>query len=493
MRKSSFFLFLIPLSTIILSQSAQARLNTITGGITTSYDYDKTKYDRESDIEDTFPDADDDVTQQLSIGPIFIFETSSSTDGLTISFNPSFVYDFEDSQTDTDHNFSLSSYRDFTRKLRIELNDDYIYSDDPQLLGAETSTDYNRGRRRYWTNDFNINSTYTYDIGSSFGAGYTYEILRNDDTGPGGYEDYDRHIADLSLQHRINTRWNFSLFANYTKGLFDPPEPERVERTETILDDISPGITDAINTDDLSNDLSEYELGGTVNWIYSSRKTFYLSYDFSASDYDAILRYNTNLHNLTLGAQYQHTRRLSFDLGGGPSYEKTETFDPNWGYNGHLNLNYDIAERTSISAGVEKGFDQENFSANDNALDRDQGLTGFWNYNIDISHELTNDITATLFGSYRDEKQENILHGFVETLEGGGNLASTDRETFREESVFKRQTYEAGASLGYTFLQWYTASLGYTYRTQDSEIINDSYDEHRIYLTLSFQKELFRW
>ena len=217
------------------------------------------------------------------------------------------------------------------------------------------------------------------------------------------------------------------------------------------------------------------------------------SYDFSASNYDAILRYDTDLHNLTLSAQYQHTRRLSFGLGAGPSYEETETFDPNWGYNGYFNLNYNIAKRTNISAGVEKGFDQENFSANNNFLERDQGLTGYWNYNLDFSHQLSKHLTVTLFGSYRDEKQENLLHGFVNTSGNDSGLDTADRETFREESIFKRDIYEAGGSLAYTFLQWYTASLRYTYRNQDSERINDSYDEHRVFLTLSFQKELFRW
>lgn len=491
MRKTSFFLFLIPLSTFCLSHSAQARLNTISGGVTTGFDYNETNYERE-DIEDSLL-SQDTSQQQLSIGPLFIFETTSSRDGLTISFNPSYVYDFEDSQSDIDHNFSLSAYRDFTRQWRLELSESFIYSDDPELLGAETSSDFNRGRRRYWTNDFNINSTYEYDAGSSFGAGYTYRILRNDDTGPGGYEDYDRHIADLSLQHRINAAWNFSVFTSYTRGLFDPPDPELVERTETTLEDIVPGITDDIDTEELSNDLSEYQIGSTVNWIFSTRKTFLVSYDFTASDYDAILRNDTYLHNLTFGAQYLHTRRLSFEFGAGPSYEKTETFDPNWGYNGHLNLNYDITEHSNISAGVEKGYDQENFSANNNILGRDRGLTEYWDYTLDYSHTLSADLTATLFGSYRDEKQENILHGFVNSIEDDISLAETDRETFREESIFTRKIYEAGGSLGYTFLQWYTASVSYTYRNQDSELINDSYDEHRIFLTLSFQKELFRW
>ncbi|HID70779.1 MAG TPA: hypothetical protein EYP35_10080 [Desulfobacterales bacterium] len=491
MRKISSALFLIPLSTLCLTSPVQARLNTITGGVTMGYDYDETNYDRD-DIEDSLLDRNT-SQQQVSIGPLFIFETTSSVDSLTFSYNPSFVYDFDDSQSDVDHDLSLSAYRDISRQWRVELSERFVFSDDPELLGAETSSDYNRGRRRYWTNELNANSSYTYDVGSTFGAGYTYRILRNDDTGIGGYEDYDRHIADLSLAHRINGEWNFSLFTNYTRGLFDPPEQETVTRTEIILEDLSPGITDRIDTEDLSNDLSEYGAGGTLNWIYSTRKTFFVSYDYSASFYDASLHNDTKLHNLSFGAQYQHTRRLSFDFGGGPTYEKTETFDANWDYNAHLNLSYDIAEHSAISAGIEKGFAQENFSSNNNLLGRDRGLTEFWNYTLDFTHTLTADLTTTLYGSYRDENQENILLGIVNDIQAENNLASADREAFREESIFTRKIYEVGGSLSYTFLQWYTAALNYTYRKQDSELAHDSYDEHRVFLTLSFQKELFRW
>ena len=491
MTNKSITLFLIPFSVLCLSSSGQARLNTVTGGVTTGYDYDETNYD--DDNSGVSPVDIDRSQQQLSIGPLFIYETTSSIDGLTISYNPRFVYDFDNSESDVDHDLSISAYRDINRQWRMEFNEDFVYSDDPELLNAETTSDYNGGRRRYWTNNVGLNSTYTYNVGSNFGIGYSYDILRNDDTGIGGYEDYDRHLVDLSLQHRVNAKWNYSLFTNYTKGLFDPPEQPVVTRTEAILENLSPGITDTVNTNDLSNDLTEYGLGGTLNWILSSRKTFLVSYDFSASNYDAPLRNDTTLQNLTFGAQYQHTRQLSFELGGGPSYEKTETFDANWGYNGHLNFNYNIAAHSSISGGVEKGYDQQNFSSNNSALGRDRGLTEFWNYNLDFSHAFSAELSTTLNASYRNEDQENILHGLVNTVENGGNLALTDSEEFRDESTFTRKIYELGGSVNYTFLKWYTATLGYTYRNQDSELLHDSYDEHRIFLTLSFQKELFRW
>lgn len=491
MIKSPFALVLMLPATLCLTQPAQARLNTLTGGVTTGYDYNETIYKKGSN--DTDIPTEDTYLKKFSIGPLFIYETSSSIDQLTISYAPSYTYDVENSHNDVDHNFSLSGHRNFSRELRFDLSDSLIYSDDPDLIETANTSDYNKGRRRYYTNTFNINSTYTYDTESSFGGGYSYNILRNEDTGPGGYEDYDRHIADISLQHHINASWNIGATASYTLGLFDPPEQIITETVAGELESIYPDITDGTDTRNLSNDLSEYRAGATLNWLFSQRETFLVSYDYSGTVYDAALRNNTDIHNLTFGARYQYNTRLSFGFGGGPSYEKTETFDSNIDYNAHVNLDYKISEHSTLSAKAEKGYDQENFSSNNNALGRDQGLTEFWEWQLNLSHQLLKDLTASLFVSYRDENQENIIQGVVTGLENDTALLTTDRETLRDASVFNRDIYTAGGSLSYSFLQWWTTSLHYTYRKQDSEQINDSYDEHRLYLTLSVQKELFRW
>ncbi len=488
----SFVLLLTSLATLSLAFSAQARLNTLTGGITTGYDFDKTIY-RKGSNDEILPTRTS-YEKQLRLGPIFILETTSRIDQLTISYNPNYTYDFEDSTNDVDHHFSLSGHRDLSKKLHMGLSDVFIYSDDPNLIEeTDNISDYNQGRRRYWTNTFNINSTYSYDTASSFGAGYSYSILRNDYTGVGGDEDYDRHIIDLSLQHRINASWNIGTTASYTRGLFDPPDQQVVDNIEEGLESRAPGITDGVDTQNLSNDLSEYRASATLNWVLSQRKTFFLSYDFSGTDYDAILRPDTNIHDLTFGAQYQHTTRLSFELGGGPSYIKTETFDGHLNYNAHFNCNYDISRRSELTASVERGYDQENFNSNNNNLGSDQGLTEFYDWQVNLSHQFLKNLQGDLFVSYRDENQANFLYGVATELENGTDLQGTDRETFREESIFNRDTYVAGGSLSYSFLQWWTTAISYTYRKQDSDLPNDNYDEHRLYLTLTVEKELLRW
>lgn len=60
------------------------------------------------------------------------------------------------------------------------------------------------------------------------------------------------------------------------------------------------------------------------------------------------------------------------------------------------------------------------------------------------------------------------------------------------EEVNEEQ-YRAGLGVSYTFWQHYTASADYTFTTQESDLGENDYDDHRIVLSLSWQQDLMRW
>ena len=57
---------------------------------------------------------------------------------------------------------------------------------------------------------------------------------------------------------------------------------------------------------------------------------------------------------------------------------------------------------------------------------------------------------------------------------------------------YTEKTWEAGVSVGYNFLRWYTVSVSYRYADYQSEYDQD-YDEHRVMLSLTATSEIFRW
>jgi hypothetical protein len=482
------FLFL-SLGTI---EQALARRNTLSAGITTAYDYSETSYDNDATDNATLTRSGNRL-KKVSIGPIFLFDTKSSRNNLSLRYNPNFAYDYERQNNVTDQDLNITADHNFTKTFHATLRNHFLYSDDPELVNNTNNTDFNRGRRRYWKNDFNMASTYNYNRSNSIGGGYSLRILRNEDTGPGGYENYDKHVADISLKHHFNARWLLGVTGSYTRGLFDPPDEQIVSSIAEGLSYLTSEIPDTGAPGTLSNDLSKYRAGLSVDWTLDPRKTLVSSYDFSGTVYDAILRKNTNLHTLTFSGRYQYSKYLSLALGGGPSYEKTEGFSGNLDYNVHLDISYKPAKLSTFTAAVEKGYDQQNFSSNNNGLGRDQGLTDFWDWQLDFSHELIKDLRTTLFVSYRNERQENLLHGVVNTLESGTFSGTDNAETFRQHSIFSRDIYRAGGSVSYSFVKYWTSAIKYSYRKQQSQRINDSFDEHRLFLTLTVQKEILRW
>ena len=83
--------------------------------------------------------------------------------------------------------------------------------------------------------------------------------------------------------------------------------------------------------------------------------------------------------------------------------------------------------------------------------------------------------------SYRYEDRED----FLPAIEDGGT------EQLEE---YHRDYYIAGIGFSYTFWQFYTASVDYTYTKLDSDRLErDAYTDNRLLLTLSWEKDLFRW
>ena len=565
MLKRVLYLMVILFISLCSVQRSHARRNVMTGGLVFAYDYDKTNNERNNTEDGTPEDGaseDEKPLEHFSIAPLFIIETTSHRDNLTISFNPSFVYDQVSDQHDIDYNVKMSAYRFFSRRFRVDLSNSFIYSDDPELFEDEDQLNPNQHRKRYKVNNFNCNATYNYGVESFVATGYSYEILRNEETSTGGYEDYDRHNPTLTLQHRFNPSWSMNVMWGYTRELLYPPAPAIIEEVEgefkgadsvsvddnfnisndssdyrftlqhqfnpfwsmnvmwgytrelfgtlapAVIEEIeddskdtdSPALAvigeiggeskeaDSVSVDNLSNDLSRYQITPRINYILSRRTTFWFSQDYTLINYDSLQLADSYLYELTLGSKHRHTRRLSFEFDGGPSCEQTDGFDPQWGYNAHLGFNYDLDRNSTLTASIIKGYDEESLASDNTALGRSQGFTAFWELKMSLVRQFDTDLTGAAFFSYRDEYQEKPLDRI-----GSSPDTSIDREAFREESILNRTIYEGGCSLGYKFLRWYSADLRYTYSKQESELFDERYDEHRIYLTFSIQKEILRW
>ncbi len=468
MKKILHVFFLVMVS-IAVAVSAQARNNILSGGAFTSLDYeDRNNNNDEADGVI----SDDEETTRFIISPFIRITSSSERDSLEFYYAPGFSWDLEESDNYTNHDLELRANRFFTRQWNVSFSNIYRYTDDPGAsrrgtAGTETdevvettaatepNTDLSTdaGRRRYQTNRLNLLSEYTYLEDSVFSLGYTFSILQNEDTGINGYDDYDRHEGYFGLSYRFNPKWKASFDGRYVRGLFDP--------AEIPIDSVP----------DLSDDLKEYHADLKLDSDIFPNDPWYLLYAYIGTKYDEALRDDNDIHQMTLGWSRDISPRMTFGLGGGPAYSKTEGSDGEWRTNGFVDFLYRL-ERGTLELGASGGYDQRNFSGTDQ-----RGSIEFFELNASFNYNFTPYLLGIVTASYRDEDREDLI-------------ADDDTIGLSEYSV---ETYEAGAELQYSFWQYYFASVSYDYRDQESERNRSNYDEHRLYLSIGVEKDLFKW
>ena len=521
---------LLLLGGVVLPLPASGRDNILIGDLSISYDYTKRKY---SDVNVAVAGAEEDGQvpaiipaygshtgdrRDYTVSPSLTFSSQGQTDLLAITYAPGFVYDELRYTTRVDHSFSLRAEKHVTRRWFLSLDNTYFLGNDPARetslrtseaptaetgpQGEEAQTpeqqvqeqqqvedtgalDERVGSRRYWRNTTGILGEYSYGRDSLVGAGYTYEILRNSGDEVGGYTEYDRHRFMAHLAHRFNAKWQLDFEGNYSKGIFD--EPAVVAVTPAAEED---GAVDVLQPQTAgSSDLAEYIGSIRVNYSWLNHATIFFSDNSSRTDYDDPLRQDNWAHNLAVGLEYYFNERLYATLSGGPSFSKLgeQAWETDYNIYGSLTRLYLHA---SLTAHISKSYDVQNFAG------RGNGLTDTWEAGVDYSYDFSPNLATVLFVSYRDDRR--LQHPYVDTLVVLPEEAVAAEEPLPAELVedfdYHEKLFQAGFSLNYTFLRWYTLSGGYTYARDETGLAGSAdYDEHRVFVQLAVSRNLFRW
>lgn len=460
----------------------------MSGGMSVSYEKYDRQYDKDAQSATTQENGEgeaavaimpraarDDTYDRFRIAPLIEFAAVTARDDMSLSYSPSFRYDTETSDDDIDHDLNASVKRMITKDWRLLLTENYRLTDrvdDQYVTGADTVVKLSDkgSRRKYWTNSVKLVSEYSYWEGGLFSLGYNYGILENMDVVDNdSYNNYDRHEIQFSVGHRYNSIWQIIIAGGYVRGLYDAVGAD--ERIETGLSD--------------ENDLSEFRASTKLESGLIEHHPLSLGYSYFGVDYDADDRSNGAIHDLTLGWQWLIAKDWTYSLGGGPSYVEKEEQDATWGYNANTSLQYGF-EGGSLALSATRGFERQNFTGTD-----ENGLSEFWQSRIDFKYELQRDLAWRLYTAYRYEDQEVVSQRLQGPADSGENAVVAQYTT--ETDTYNRKRFSVGTGIGYTFWQLYTVALSYDYAVQDSEKVNDSYDEHRLVLTLSMHTDLFNW
>ncbi len=483
MRKQ-FYFALIPIFLFVIPSLSQARVNSFTAGMDAGVDIDHYNWKNTGQNSSSSTNQSRRDYHRLVATPSFDFTSKDVKDNIELKYSLGLNYDWKQKKKNVDHNLDVSAQRSLTQNWKINISELYIKTDDANLTantnssttdsstsstGAPTSNygqDNNvksagggssdqisseLGRHRFWRNISALNSQYTYHEDSLISLGYSYSILRNNASGTQNYQDYDKHDGSLSTTYRFNPEWKAALGGDYIRGLY-PKQDQATLGTQS--------------------NLKEYHGNASLEMDKFIHNVFSLAYLYTGTRYDNPARNNNEIQQGTLSWKHEFSPHVNSDLGGGPTYVKTEGQSGKTGYNAHANLNYAI-EHGKFDIGLEKTYTVQNFSGTSTG-----GTIDEWTAKGDFNYQLYEHFSYELFAAYSNQDHSNA------------NVDTSSNTT----TSYKEKISSAGVTLKYGFWHWFTATLGYTFthRTADSDLI-DQYDENRVYLTIGAKNELFRW
>jgi hypothetical protein len=467
--------------------NASARQNIVHGSISTRYDYQE----RTSNGDNSATGVEQGQGRDDRLGdernyifiPQLTFSSAGVDDLFQLSVAPSLNYDDLYNATDLDWDFRVQEEKRLSRNWRVTLEDNYFLGDDPvqeevlrtqnvttgairiqevEVIGApgeEDNTELTQryGRTRFWTNTASLGTLYTYAEGNTVGVSYAYGVLRNDGNET-IYAEYDRHDFSANTTVHINPSWNLDVQGRHSRGLFD---------------DVQEG---AGNVDD---DLEEYWLQSRINFVKNQHLQFFGAYRYIATDFESSTQEDYDLHELLVGCDYDLSPQLSITVSGGPVIGSFENSSTDTDYVAYGGLSWAL-EHGEFVFGLEKGYEQNDFDG------RGTGLTDFWSTNASFTYQVNEKIHAGLAAGYAN----------YDRMQASDNVPVAGYTPEFGQTLYTEESYSAGGGISYLFAQFYQISIGYRYTENKSDLQEDldgDYDEHHVFVELSWGKELFRW
>ena len=471
---------------------AEARENSLSGGGSVSYEV----YDRSGgNTQSTGQTGNNDNYSRVIINPVLTVTSAGDKNAVSLTYSPNMIYgNGENGQLQ--QAVTVNGNWSPTSRWKVAVSDSYQETDTdldninmarftPPPVGgqggqtgsggsqggqsgagsSQTSQSVNNsqlsdqaGRQRYSTNLVHTEAGYEYWEDSFFKFGYEFQQLRYDQL-VGSNQNYDSQTLFANINHRYNSQYRLSAQARYVQGRSDENG-------------------NASASASTSNDVDELHLSTTIESLTIPHHPLSLTYSMDSSNYDDERQANNQLHSLLLGWTWEMSEKSKLTLSAGPTLEKTDGADDSWSYalNASYSLQWSANSQISFTAG--HGTEMRNFSGNQN----DNGPTEYWRAGLAVSQGLTENLALNLMATAANEdvKGNTSPNGNP----AGNQLAGGAHNTTQ---------YTLGGGLNYSFARWYSLGLNYSYTTQNGNLPEDNYDEHRVMLVLSMQRDFLHW
>ncbi|MBN2034875.1 MAG: outer membrane beta-barrel protein [Deltaproteobacteria bacterium] len=358
--------------------------------------------------------------------------TGQHTD-LRLRYAPTFVrYRDLDDENTTRHSASLVLGQDLTERLRFNLTDSFLRSDDP----LEDITDLQglrRGRNKYSTNTGQGSLSYRFGPENMLNVGYSHQYRKNDDP---TLEDSTVQEPFADLTYWLNVQNGIELRYRYTDVEYKSDEPA-----------FSTGRED---------DYTGHRTGVRYIRRFSPKSQGYVGYNYTTRDFDGLTE-EYDVHDAFLGLEHIFSPEYSMAASAGYFVRVNDVSENEDGpiFSALLTRAF---ERGRITIGGDGGWGEEYLST---TVMEAGGFTKYYSGYLSGRYQLLEPVSTFAGLSYRHDKKQN-------------------NRTWH--------TWRANCGLHWAFLRWFSLSLSYTYVNRRDDIEISNYTDNRVMLTLSASK-----
>ena len=342
---------------------------------------------------------------------------------------------------------------------------------EPDFIYNNRTSDDTFNHNVFFNSDFELQHT-TISLSDTFlqrENPYSDEDVGIDIIDERGRNRYTANNAAVDLKHDFGRRDYYGL--GYSYYTFDNEENflEDFTRQKPYVElgiELSPHWQSILRNTltygdfEISDNVVSNQSEISFNRYISPSRTLLLHYIFNYTDYQGDSP-DYDVH--TAGIGYTATQpETDFHMEVGASHVQGELDEDET--TGYLLLNIEQQDRhgTYILTG-ESGFEGLYFSG-----DVD-GLSRYWLARADIRYQFAKTIRSSIYTSYREDT-------FVE-----------------REPELQEQLLRAGTSVSFGFFRWYALVLDYAYTRLYADRAADEYDDHRFFIELRAQKEVWKY
>ena len=367
-----------------------------------------------------------------TITPGFTADIVGKNSGAKISYDASYaMYKNYDEFDGWRHKADLRGWSQVSKMTNLNIRDSFLYTEDPlkdEDLARERTEDPGnpidttvRKTRRIYYTNY-ANINMNHQFGEYHSFRVAYSHYLRKDEDP-AYEDNQYHNPSAGLTYWFGPQWGFEVNGSYQLNQY-----EYSEDIDVIV--------------------------GDMGFLKRFGKHFigHIRYTHVVVNYQGEEN-DDQTYNPSIGFNYEIAKDISLNLDVGYFRNDFKLREDTDAFNGSLLLIKEF-ERGKINLSALGGFDYDFYGS------EKLGFNKFYEGAVSGSYQFLKFIGGYIYGSYRNS----------DYIDRGDR---TDKNT------------AIGAGLYWQALEWMNIGLGYRFRTLDSTIPTNEYDENRVKITIT--------